>query len=860
VPLYDNIADALALTTDGGTYTIALDNTGATFENNEATEAEPQECVWVKIDLSAYPDGWDVPVPIDLVRTGGGASFAPQFAVFKVIDASFDPSNPDFSKLDWTSPGYYGDGTTDPPADEITLKGGTGSSTGNRSQTGIFYLGFNDYNYAEYGSASIEYSIADSPICFDAVDIINPDSSTATVVSGKVRESSDEYWNNGSAPYITREQTLKFTWGGPTGRYKVYVTGNPSATRNAGVVWAVISVNGRPFLMPKRGQPTGSSTLTWANYNGFDDGTADVYDDADYSEGPWLILASGDTVEVMIVSTLETNLGAFIPFDTERICFEYDGESTNCTGSIAFERDPLGDYWGSPNGWGGQMLVPDQIWVDTGITPYDESNFPWGINISDYDFCVTPDGVVYVFYNESFNVGSGSNGQIDRNYLVVKKYDPDTNTWSQVQTLNVQDPNDQYGLDAVTCEMGPDGFVYAAWWEVDTFTSGSPSSYLWKWHLIKLDPSDDSYVELGTGQNAEGVTLASGQRSNHEMLGQHGTTRAPSIAFSGDDIYVATSEVKNAAFGAFDNYRNRAYVWRWNGATWTNLSLPDPSDVGTSPNLYDVIGENQFWDCLIVMAPANADGPKADGVTVVYCYRRPDSPLERYILATFEYTVGSGWTEVVLTDISTVEGDARTNGTAPSSTPWRRTTLDMDLFWSEKLGKLILTADLGGISDEIWDMFQFGASDWEYLESTAPASAAGPWRQSRNRAALGPDGDIYRAVFSDTLEINFEPHVLKHSPGYEPGYAVATTVPIGKLDSVDAQAETWEGVYVEELATAHYRIRWNGDACYVMGSFSTEPANIVTGSPYGEGVFVLRGNYVPCGAPFRPHFYRRIHG
>ena len=696
-----------------------------------------------------------------------------------------------------------------------------------------------------------------SQICFDAVDLINPDSATATVVSGKVRESSDEYWNNGSAPYITREQTLKFTWGGPTGRYKVYVTGAPSVTRNSGVVWAVISVNGRPFLMPKRGTPTGTSTLTWANYNGLDDGTADAYDDADYSEGPWIVLSSGNVVEVMIVSTLETNLGAFIPFDTESICFEYDGESEACTGSIAFEGDPLGDYWGSPNGWGGQMLVPDQIWTDTGITPYDEGNFPWGLNLSDYDFCVTPDGVVYVVNNDTYTVGSGSNGQVYRNYCVVKKYDPNTDIWTQVQTINTQDPNDQYGLDAVTCELGPDGFVYIAFWEVDTYTSGSPSRYFWKWHLIKLDPSDDSYVELGAGQTASGVTNIT---ANHDMIGNVGTTRAPSIAFSGDDVYVAAEEIPDITFTAFDSYRIRAYVWRWDGATWTDLSIPTPSDAGSAPNLYTVIGENQFWDQLIVMAPANAGGLKTDGVTVVYCYSHADSPNPKLILATFEYTVGSGWTEIAITDISNVEGDARTNGTNPSSVPWRRTTLDMDLMWSEKLGKLILTADIGGISDEIWDMFQFGASDWEYLESLAPASVAGPWRQSRNHSAIGPDGDIYRATMSDTLSLNFEPHIIKHSPGYGPDYAVATTAPIGKLDATDALAQTWEGVYVEMLATSNYRIRWNGNNCYIMGNFFTEAANgAALGNPYGEGMWVIRGSYVPCGA-FRPHFYRRILG
>lgn len=684
---------------------------------------------------------------------------------------------------------------------------------------------------------------------FSAPSIINGASATASVVSGRVRESDDTYWDRSLPPNIVRQKTLKFSWPEAAGRFKVSVSGKPSATRSSGSVRAVICVDGRPYFKPKSGTPSGANPVTWMNYNGLDDGTLNAYDDADYGEGPWVVIGGGQTVEVMIVSDMEDNVGAFVPFDVSSVSFIPDGASAACTGSIAFEGDPLGDVWGSPNGWGGQMLVPDEIWAATGITPYDEGNFPWGVNYTDYDFCVTTDDVVYVVNNDAYNVGSGPNGQSDKNFLVVKKYDPGTGLWTQVQTLNVNPLTDQKGVDGVACEFGPDGFVYIVWWEVDTFTSGTPSSYLWKWHLVKLDPSDDSYVELGTGQHSQGVTLSSGQRSNHDMLGQHGTTTAPSIAFSGGDIYVAAEEVQDAAFGPFDQFRLRAFVWRWNGSTWTDLAIPDPSDVGASPNLYDVIGENGFYDVQMVIIGANADGPKNDGVTVCYCYRRPvPSANPKIILATFEYTVGSGWTEVVLTDIGNVEGDARTNGVAPSSVPWNRTTLDMNLLWSDKLGKLILTADIGGISDEIWDMFYFGATDWQYLESQGPANMAGLWRQGRNTAAIGPDGDIYRGIWTDIVGLDFLPHVIKHSPGFGSQYAVATKTDIGEADAIDALAQTWIGTYVQQFSTTHLRIRWNGSKCYMMGNFFAEPVNAgALGNPYGEGFWVVKGAYVPCG-------------
>ncbi len=156
MPLHDNINDALALSAGAGTHTVSLDNQGATFETNELANAEPQESVWAKLDLSALTGLYAFTV--DFARTGGGAAFSPEFAVFKVIDASFDPASPDFSKLDYIDDSYIGDGSTDPPIQTVNLVSGTGISAGNASLTGIFYLAFNDYNYAEYGTASADYS------------------------------------------------------------------------------------------------------------------------------------------------------------------------------------------------------------------------------------------------------------------------------------------------------------------------------------------------------------------------------------------------------------------------------------------------------------------------------------------------------------------------------------------------------------------------------------------------------------------------------------------------------------------------------------------------------------------------------
>ena len=87
-------------------------------------------------------------------------------------------------------------------------------------------------------------------------------------------------------------------------------------------------------------------------------------------------------VEIFIGQRNNT-FGSFNPFEVSQVCFAADSppapETSYCTGAVSFETKPLGDEWGSPKGWGGQKLVPDQIFTHIGKTPYDESDFSWGL-------------------------------------------------------------------------------------------------------------------------------------------------------------------------------------------------------------------------------------------------------------------------------------------------------------------------------------------------------------------------------------------------------------------------------------------------------------------------------------------------
>lgn len=849
------MADAYVLIGDGAAHTVSLDSQGATFENDEATNGEGWEGVWMKIDLSTLSPGVDYFIPINMTKTGGDVGFAPYIDGFRVADASFDETNPDFTKLNFvrsdgsTRWGYVGDGTDTPTGPDtppgVTLKGGSSYSsslTANDSATGVFYLFFTDWNYAAYGVADVEYIAPALPNCLDAVDLINPDSGTASIVSGRVHEDWDGYWDYEANPDGV-EATLKFPWAGAAGMYRVYGEGQmENSTPNIGLVYLLIRVNGRMF-QPSGSTPTDDGTpFTVASYEGTT--TAGLWNfQDDFPNGLWIPLSPGDDVEVLVVSDADNGASTWIAFEIERLCFVLDVEapaSSNCTPSWLVAAKPTGDSWGSPNGWGGQMLVPDQIWTDIGTIPYDESDFPWGVNYTDYDFCALADGTLYVINHDS----SGSVAS-SPHYVVVKKYDPGTDLWTQIHTLNINDPDvDHNWVDGVSCET--DGTtVWFVWWEVDTYTVGPPAKHLWKWHLVALDPSDDSITELGTGQNAEGVTTQAANYQNSEI--------APEILpLPNGDVIVAASETLDLAVPA---NTLRIYVWHWDGAIWTNLALPDPTDIGTATD-FEAAGENGFWDQITSMCAATAStGPINNGFTLVWCYRYVEAPLTtQYMTCTIEYIIGSGWQNEILTDWVSVEGDDRLpefSGNPASTFPRSRLLLSPTLVWKTNEGKLCLSGDLLSLVEDIWDVWvmESGGTDWEIWNDEFPGVAALLWRETRNSSALGPDGEVYRAMISEAIptDFTFIPKIAKTSPGYNVGFASALRRAFGEDPDNPSGAERWEAWM---QATANVRIRIVGNKAWVMADLFTEGENDSTnsyGGAFGEGFYVFELTYVPCG-------------
>jgi hypothetical protein len=139
---------------------------------------------------------------------------------------------------------------------------------------------------------------------------------------------------------------------------------------------------------------------------------------------------------------------------------------------------------------------------------------------------------------------------------------------------------------------------------------------------------------------------------------------------------------------------------------------------------------------------------------------------------------------------------------------------------------------------------------WEVYEPFASGSVTGTWNQSRNTAAIGPDGEVYAARFTTMWDF-FEPQLMKTSPGYLAGFSVAGVPALGEA----AAPNPWIPFM---FSTTHFRIRIVGATAYVLAMLFPNEIDADTGAysgDYGEGWYMFKLDYTDC---FVPHIYRLV--
>lgn len=796
---YDDIVDALALTADGSEHVVTLDNTGATLQTGESTYLEGWPTVWVKIDLSAFADGTVFAVPMALAKTGGDAGFDPYLAVFKVNDASFDPSAPDFSKLSY-HPDWVGDGTTTPSA-TVTLEAGTGSSAGNRSQTSIFYCAYTDWNYVGYGSSTLTYTIP-VIVCIAAVDVIHPDSTTTSVVSGRVQED----WDPGADASVMPEQapTPTFRLSGAdilagyftTGLYELKVKGQydgtPTATTNRGVR-ALITRNGVPQL----GVTAFLATASQPTYDGYEY----ELNSAKYQSGtaPFVPVAEADVIDITIWCDAESG-GTFMAAQIETLCFY------KVTGTTPIAAQPFGSFDQTPLG---------MSWSDIGLT--------LGNYGAAHDFCVMPNGDVYAGFIDLEFLGGGTPPSDYEFQGEIWYYEAATDTWTTLLSgFNAAGFSRTPIAGLTVATDGTDVFI--AYWEWDgTYWSGAesglPGLKRYAWHVKKYDVSGDSWTELGTGQRKNGIT--------NSRCNVGGDWPKIDLAFDGTTVYAAMSEVLDAAVPANDT---RPYVWEWNGSTWTDTAFPDPPTFDYTTWEINALGMGyQERPVTLCMTP--------DGLAAFHAYEDATNrgAPKKYYGHYAEYASGS-WGVNIRSDPSAVETGRMRNDVLFG---YAQPTLLHD-----GTDVLLVSDFISTNNQEIWDVLRLlgDKSEFETTQEYAGATAI-VWGQGHNDAVIGGDGRVHKAVKDQGAWFTF--------------YVIARedSGPGGWLSSGSGQPLGPAGLAQATVQSADFtRIRANANDLYVMILADVyDPANAVN----QPGIWIVKGRVGE--EPFVPHIYRIVH-
>lgn len=599
-PPYDNIADAQALIQDGEEHSIALDCAGATFENNEATEGEGWEGVWVKIDLSTYEAGVDVLIPVELLKTGGDAGYEPYMDTMKVVDASFSPASPDFTKLDFpfgTGDQYVGDGTSN-PINTITLQGGTGVSTGIRSLNGIFYLIFTDWNFVGYGQATLTYTIPAAPYFSDPTVDPNTGSSTVTVGADYVMDSQVLDGENPGTEYPSiSDPTVTFTVSGdelpPPGRYRVYVEVKDTAsTPFSPFPTCLIRRNDFP-LMP--GQLKPEPTATYA-YREVTDQTPDTFYKSDFNGPNYVPVLAGDVFEFCL--------------------FTYSWGGADDISVRRVKWVPV-EFGGSPGPPIDLLDIPD---IPAGATTFNnipdlkvdptESWFPCK------DLCVTDNGDVYVMFIES-------DGVLNRGTL--QKWNG--TSWTLVS-------NDPFGVGGAGTFNGTRPQQAATEGDIDVFAIDTDGEdiYLsygiglsttvevstglfhrnWEIRVRKYDVSGASWSQIGSGFQGMAPGVAASECGTYD----HGIPNikispagVPWVVFAQQDTSL------NPVVG--DDVRVIPFAFRWSGSAWVDAELPEPVNPHSTGDYIDVayIDVNAHW--AVDLTFCQHDGPN-ENPSIIY--------------------------------------------------------------------------------------------------------------------------------------------------------------------------------------------------------------------------------------------------
>lgn len=687
-PTHDDIDDAYVFIPTNSWQSHDFVYNNATNETNEGTERWDFPALWAALDptdIDIYPIGSDVGFELEIQMETISGDVAPYLETTYIVDSSFDPASPDFSKLNfgWES---VGNGTQDTSVQTLPIYIDPLASGDN-----TVYIFITDYwEFLENLNGTIRFSWrlkTSEWNSFKAVDYINPDSTFLTVTGTGVADSQEQETDWFTIDEIVPTLVIPGSdFLSAPGIYEMHILGVHDNTGIPRSVKAIAWRNDYPIIGGRTISSPDSDEFSFVYKE-----SSDVY----LNHAPYFPIKVSDRIQVHAASSSASN-----PYELQTVAFKkIYSDDIPAWNETSLDEEPLG-----------------YARFDAGLYEFLQSGDD---RASDFEFVILSNGNIYASFIEADFVGTGTPSLYEHYGPNLIKWDG--SSWTQIETnLAINANGSHKPRFGVSMTTDANDNIYIGWWELDEPFSSGTGYYngIFLWHVIKYIP--------GVG----GTELGSGQANDASRVSPYNTTdnkgRIQMKISPNGDLYVGWTEFEEGTFIA------RPYLWKWNGSSWTDTSLPNVANMASS-GAHAIFGFN------------------VDTVDFTFCHHDGLSDTPSCIYFTFrtgggngvfvyqEYD-GSSWDNQLIFTPQSVFGSQLRNSIV---IPTGMTLIDdgqVPYFWSGFDGNIIEI--ISGMKLKI------DGTAFEALSSPYPQSLTETWGYNHGDAAIGPDGNLWACYFS----------------------------------------------------------------------------------------------------------------
>ena len=457
------------------------------------------------------------------------------------------------------------------------------------------YVSNYDFDLSE-GDFDLTFCV---PWSIDTGDI-NPDSTTASIVSGRVKDTQYGLRETGEYELLMPEELVDsmITTAPTGGKFYVAYRGRLDGT--------VPLFDGFGIGLSRQGYPTGIPV--WED--GWTTGLTSEMKRFEFLQSPLrysnggsyfgslmqqcypLGVRSGDTIGVrLVVDAIDTpsnppTWGPALDCATFYVPWLEQPFGGGDTTLYPDAEDPAP---GMPTTWTlPQMNIgggPELFSVTRRGFGDPEAPLVWDMA---FDFVVLDDGTMYLAFHEQ----SSDNGSTPYDFsLCIAKWDGanwsliDEDVWGHGTEIT------RYYSENVTMDLSPDeNFVYIAWHEADTHSTPTSTDDEHYWRCVRLDTSDDSLTELGPSTGTTHYPNSSRER----FAAWYGSGIRVRVSPAGVP-WVGWCEVPTDDIDPPNGPNHNSelpFLYYWNGSAWTDSQLPEPPTMLTP-----------WWNACLVEEP-----------------------------------------------------------------------------------------------------------------------------------------------------------------------------------------------------------------------------------------------------------------